>query len=223
LPERIGIIGHSDGGIVASLAASESGDVAFILGLAGFMKSFEEVILAQLLEQSKQQGKNDKDLELERMWRTSIYHIAAESTDSATAAKKLWMIYGQLSDDEKKRLNWPEGRHENQVKQVLNPWWRYNLALDNEAILMKVKCPVLALYGELDKQLNADENIPFVEASFKKGGNKNIEIRKLPGLNHLFQTATTGSEYEYFRIEETISPRVLEIMTNWIRRITGLE
>ena len=81
---------------------------------------------------------------------------------------------------------------------------------------MKVNCPVLALYGELDQQVNPDKNIPIIEEAMKAGSNKNITVKKFPGLNHLFQTAKTGSEYEYIRIEETISTQVLQIITDWI-------
>ena len=219
--DQIGIIGHSEGGVVASIAASESDNVAFIITLAGLMKNFEDVVLEQLLDQSRQQGRNEEDIELERNWRMSIYDIAKEKTDSAAAAKKLWKLFDRLPDGDKKRLNWPRGRHESQIAQVLEPWWRYNLSLDNRSILMKVKCPLLALYGELDRQVNADENIPFVEETLKKAGNGHFEIMKMPGLNHMFQKAGTGSEYEYIRIEETISPEALQLMCGWIDRTTN--
>jgi len=103
----------------------------------------------------------------------------------------------------------------------LSPWWRFNLSLDNEEAIKNIKCPVLALYGSLDQQVKAEENIPFLEASFKKGTNKKAEVKLLPGLNHMFQTATTGSEYEYFRIEETMSPEVLNVLAAWIEKQTG--
>jgi fermentation-respiration switch protein FrsA (DUF1100 family) len=121
-----------------------------------------------------------------------------------------------LSDEEVKRLNWPKGRQEAQIKQVLNPWWRYILGLDNKKILVDVKCPVLAIYGELDQQVIPDKNITIIEDALKEGGNKSFMVQKLPGLNHLFQTAKTGSEYEYFRIEETISPKALQLISDWI-------
>jgi len=215
-PNQIGIIGHSEGGIVSTIAASQSTDVAFIIALAGLIRNFDDVVLNQLLEQSRQMGKDASDIELERKWRQDIYNIVKEKTDSSTAAEKLWAKYNELSDDEIKRLNWPKGRHEAQIKQVLAPWWRYSLSLDNQEMLLKVKCPVLALYGELDKQVDPDENIAFVKECIVDGKNKNIEIVKLPGLNHLFQTAGSGSEYEYIRIEETISPTALALMSDWI-------
>jgi hypothetical protein len=214
--KKIGIIGHSEGGIVAPLAASISSDVAFIVSMAGVFINFEDVIIDQILNQQKLLGRNNEDLELERNWRKKIYSLAKENTDSITAAKKLWNLYSDLTEDEIKRLNWPKGRQEAQIKQVLNPWWRYVLGLDNKAVLMKVKCPVLAIYGELDQQVNPDKNIPIIEEVLKVGINKNLTVKKFPGLNHLFQTAKTGSEYEYFRIEETFSPQALQFITEWI-------
>jgi uncharacterized protein len=100
----------------------------------------------------------------------------------------------------------------------MNPWWRYNLTLDNREKLVNIKCPVLALYGELDKQVFPDKNIVFVEEAFKNGKCKKFELIRLPGLNHMFQTATTGSEYEYTRIEGTFSPDALNLISDWIRK-----
>jgi uncharacterized protein len=213
---KIGILGHSEGGMVAPLVASISADVAFIVSMAGVFENFEDVVLDQILNQLKLQGIKDEDIELERSWRKKIYSLAKENTDSATAAIKLWELYNELPKDETTRLNWPKGRQDAQIKQLLNPWWRYILGMDNKAILMKVKCPMLAIYGELDQQVNPDKNIPIIEKILKEGGNKNSMVKKLPGLNHLFQTAKTGSEYEYIRIEETVSPQALQVITDWI-------
>jgi uncharacterized protein len=82
---------------VAPLAASNSHDVAFIVSMAGVFVNFEDIVIDQILNQQKQQGRNDDDLELERKWRTKIYSLAKEETDSATAAKKLWNLYSGFS------------------------------------------------------------------------------------------------------------------------------
>lgn len=219
-PKMIGIIGHSEGGIVASVVATETSDVAFIVSLAGFMVDFEEVVIEQLMNQARQTGRSEEDIALERSWRKKLYGIAGEKTDSATAAKKMWAEYSKLTEDEIRRLNWPKGRHESQVKQFLNPWWRYNLSLDNRKKLMSIKCPVLALYGALDKQVNADENMNFVEDALVNGKCRKFEVIKMCGLNHMFQTAVTGSEYEYFKIEETFSPEALKLISDWIETTT---
>lgn len=214
--KKIGIIGHSEGGTVAPLAASLSPDVSFIVSMAGVFESFEDVILDQIVNQLKMQGKNEEDIELERSWRKKIYSLSKENTDSSTAAKKLWEVYNELTKDEVTRLNWPKGRQDDQIRQVLKPWWRYYLGLDNKAILLNVKCPMLAIYGELDQQVNPGKNLAVIEEALNEGGNNNFEMKKLPRLNHLFQTADTGSEYEYIRIEETISPLALSFIKDWI-------
>lgn len=212
---KIGIIGHSEGGTVAALAASMSSDVAFIVSMAGVFENFEDIVLDQITNQLKQQDIKDEDIELERNWRKQIYRVAIEDTDSATAAIKLWKLYNELPNDITTRINWPKGRQNAQIKQVLNPWWRYILGMDNKAILMKVKCPMLSIYGEIDQQVNPDKNIQIIENALK-AGNKNSVVKKLPGLNHVFQTAKTGSEYEYIRIEETVSPLALQTITDWM-------
>ena len=214
--KKTGIIGHSEGGTVAAIVAAKSPDVAFIVSMAGMFENFEDVALDQVVNQLKLQGIKDEDIELAQSWRRKIYSLAKENTDSATAAIKLWGAYNELSKEEITRLNWPKGRQDAQIKQVLNPWWRYILSMDNKAILMKVKCPMLAIYGELDQQVNPDNNISIIEKTMKGVGNKNFTVIKLPGLNHLFQTAKTGSEYEYIRIEETISPQALKTISDWI-------
>jgi len=94
---------------------------------------------------------------------------------------------------------------------------------DPRAALMKVKCPVLALNGGRDMQVTPKENLPLVEEALKAGGNTRYTVKELPGLNHLFQTAETGAESEYIKIEETMSPLALETVSDWIRVQTGIE
>jgi uncharacterized protein len=221
-PDKIGIIGHSEGGIVASIVAYESEDVAFIVSLAGLVGNFEEVILGQLIDQLRQRGKNEDDIDLERTFRKRMFSIVKENIDSALMAEKLWDVYDELSEEEVTRLNWPKGRHESHIKQLMSRWWHYNLRLDNQKILMAIKCPVLALYGEMDKQVIPGQNIPFVEKALENGENSDFEIMTLSGLNHMFQRANTGEVNEYIKIEETISPLVLDIITNWIEKTVDM-
>ena len=95
--------------------------------------------------------------------------------------------------------------------------------LDPRENLVKVTCPVLAMNGEKDLQVPPKENLSRIERALKEGGNRDVTIVELPGLNHLFQTCTTGAPSEYATIEETFAPRALETMTTWIRKRTGLE
>jgi len=95
-------------------------------------------------------------------------------------------------------------------------WFRYFIITDPTDYWKKVNCPVLALNGEKDLQVAADENLPAIEKALRSSGNKSVEPIKLPGLNHLFQHCKTGLPREYGEIEETFSPEVLKIIADWI-------
>lgn len=102
------------------------------------------------------------------------------------------------------------------VDQLFSPWFQFFLRYDPREALRKVTVPVLALNGTLDLQVVDTQNLPAVESALAETGNKDVTVRSLPGLNHMFQHATTGTVSEYGEIDETISPDVLEIIRQWI-------
>src|SRR5262249_36597453 len=102
------------------------------------------------------------------------------------------------------------------MAMTMTPWYRYFLTLKPEETLRKVKQPVLAVNGSLDLQVSSKENLPAIEKALKDGGNKDVTVQEFPGLNHLFQTAKTGSPTEYATIEETMSPVALKAIGDWI-------
>ena len=101
---------------------------------------------------------------------------------------------------------------------AMDPWLANFWVYDPSTALKKVKCPVLALNGALDKQVNAEVNLAAIEAALKEAGNKNVTARTLPKLNHLFQTSVTGSGQEYSQLEETVAPIALEEVTRWVKK-----
>jgi fermentation-respiration switch protein FrsA (DUF1100 family) len=101
----------------------------------------------------------------------------------------------------------------------VSAWFRYFVAFNPQPVLGKVKVPVLALNGENDLQVSK-ENLGLISAGLKAGGNKDVTTTSFPKLNHLFQTSQTGSPGEYQKIEETISPQVLETISSWILKHT---
>ena len=103
-----------------------------------------------------------------------------------------------------------------QAATYTTPWFRTFITLDPVPYLRKVRCPVLALNGELDLQVDPEQNLPVIERALREGGNKQITIRRLPNLNHLFQKAKTGLITEYAEIEETFNPDALEIIRKWL-------
>jgi fermentation-respiration switch protein FrsA (DUF1100 family) len=99
---------------------------------------------------------------------------------------------------------------------VTSPWFRYFISYDPRPALKKVDAPVLALIGEKDLQVDAAQNLPATRKALKKGGNKDFTVEGMAGLNHLFQAAETGAITEYYTIEETLNPAVLEKIEAWI-------
>ncbi len=112
---------------------------------------------------------------------------------------------------------------ESQVKMTLSPWFRELLATDPRPTLEKVDGPVLAINGKKDVQVAWEENLNAIEASLKKGGNNAVQVVAYPELNHLFQKCDTGALAEYGIIDETINDQVLNDVSTWIRKTTGLE
>ena len=210
--EQIGLIGHSEGGSMAPIAAAKSSAVAFIVMTAGPGQVFDDIVIFQLIEA----GMSEEDIALLRSWYKSIYGVSKQDLDYDAAAKEIRRLFAELSEEEKKRLDWTEERLESEIPDLLNPWWRYYMAYDPRATLMRVKCPVLAINGEKDTQVPSKANLPLIEEALEASGNMNFQVKELPGLNHLFQTAETGDASEYAHIEETMSPDAMKIIADWI-------
>jgi hypothetical protein len=102
------------------------------------------------------------------------------------------------------------------VRELSSPWFRYFLEHDPRPVLRELRVPVLALNGEIDLQVDPDQNLPAIREALAKGSSPDVTVKEMPGLNHLFQKAATGAVDEYGAIEETINPTVLETVATWI-------
>jgi hypothetical protein len=213
-PAKIGLIGHSEGGLIAPMVATKSNDVAFVVMLAGLGMIGEQILYEQGKLINKAAGITDDQSLQNLKMQEAIFNIIKTETDSAKRTDRLQSTmsngqYFMMNDEQKASVN-------NQVKTVDNKWFRFFLSYDPYPALTKVKCPVLALNGEKDLQVPPNENLAAIEKALTEGGNKNFKTMEIPGLNHLFQTCETGAIAEYAQIEETISPAVLEIILDWI-------
>ncbi len=219
-PKQIGLIGHSEGGIVAPIAASRSSDIAFIVLMAGTGVTGQKILYLQSDLLLKAAGASDEVLALQQASLEQIFKILKDEEDSTIAKKKireaLTDTLGKLSKEEKDSLGVSEAAIEIQLQMLFSRWFDFFLMYDPKPTLMKVKCPVLAINGELDLQVPPKENLAAIEKALKAGGNTNYTIRELPKHNHLFQRAQTGAMSEYAKIEETISPIALEAIAKWI-------
>jgi len=230
-PRKIGIAGHSEGGLIAPICAAKSKDVAFIVLLAGTGMSGAELIPIQQRLIGIAAGTSAAEAETQAKDSAEIFALLLTGKSDAELKEAIRVVTlrqlkaapetKDLTADELKKKVDPTV--EEQAAELLSPWFRRFLALDPRESLKQVKCPVLALNGDKDLQVPSKENLPRIEKALKDSGNKDVTIIEFPGLNHLFQTCKTGSPAEYGEIEETISPVVLETMTNWIRKRTGLD
>jgi pimeloyl-ACP methyl ester carboxylesterase len=206
-PRKIGLIGHSEGGVIAPMVAARNKDVAFIVMMAGTGVRGDEVLVAQGEAIEIASGKSPEEAAKNAAKEKEMLTLVETEKDEALLEKEL---------KEKLAGEVPEPLIGSQIKQVTSPWFRFFLTYDPASALRKVTCPVLAINGSLDKQVLPTQNLPPIREALKQAGNRHVEVDELPGLNHLFQPAKTGSPSEYAEIEETISPVALEKMSTWI-------
>lgn len=221
--KRIGLIGHSEGGIVAPMVASKNKSVSYIVLMAGTAIPGSELLLRQQDLIGRASGGKDDDLKTAAELNTHIYKLVNQYQNKDTLKSK---ITNYLLDEAKKHpdMKMPEGKTVNdvielQLAQLMSPWMLNFIRYNPAPTLEKVTCPVLAINGDKDLQVPANINLPAIEKALKKGGNKKGTIKELPGLNHLFQECKTGLPTEYGEIEQTVSPVALEVMASWIKGI----
>ena len=219
--KKLGLIGHSEGGIIAPIAAARSKDVAFIVLMAGTGVPGSQILEAQGQLILKAAGSSESEMKFERDAQKRLIDIIVQEKDEKVAqsklAKALKEIRAAMSDSDRKALaNNPGGLSEAAVDAFNNAWTRFFLTYDPRPTLRRVRCPVLALNGEKDLQVPAKENLGEIAQALKAGGNRNVKTVELPGLNHLFQPCKTGSPSEYGTIETTIAPEALKTIGDWI-------
>lgn len=213
--KHLGLMGHSEGGMIAPMVAARSQDVAFMVLLAGPGIPGDSILLLQQELIGRAMGTSEEELAAARAINRSIYRLIRETKDVSALEKQVkeYVIdeLRALPDSLKGGMS-DEQIAEQQVKSITTPWFRYFLSYDPVPALEKTSCPVLALNGSKDLQVTSKENLSAIEASLKKGGNVRVTMVEMEGLNHLFQQCSTGSPDEYAQIEQTFSPEALEVI-----------
>ena len=217
--KNIGLVGHSEGGLIAPMVAAQSKDIAFIVMLAGPGITGYDI----LLQQSELIGRANGSEEVELQ---SNLVLLKASLDIIVNGNDLDDIRSDLRDFIKKELNenpdvLPEGMEADDyvsttVNRLGTPWFQYFLKYDPASSLVKVSCPVLAINGEKDLQVPSKVNLDAIKKYLEEAGNKDFVAKELPNLNHLFQECTTGSPNEYAEIEQTFAPSALLEISDWI-------
>ncbi|WEK20902.1 MAG: alpha/beta fold hydrolase [Candidatus Pedobacter colombiensis] len=224
---KIGLIGHSEGGVIAPLAANRSKDIKFIVSLAGVGVKGADLVKRQSRDAYAQIGLNKIEQELADSFTKMMIQLASlnisEGERKNMFKKSMAEWLKQQPDSFLVKLGFKGPNGDDNIRKsagmFFSPWMRYFVKYDPAPVLSKIQIPFLALNGGKDVQVSAKENLAAFDQLLKQGGNKDVKVVLLPNLNHFFQNAETGKGSEYAIIEETISPEVLDIMTNWILKI----
>ena len=217
---KIGLIGHSEGGIVAPMVASASKDVSFIVLLAGPGIKIRKLLMMQQELIPRALGASESDVQKSMAISEKAFQMISTSNDRHALKADLAKLIEENYDDIPAMLRPPKLTKEQviaiQSDMLSSPWYQNLLNYDPASTLEKVTCPVLALNGGKDIQVTPKENLTAISDALMKGGNKNVTVKELPNLNHLFQECETGSLTEYETIEQTLSPIALKEMSDWI-------
>lgn len=221
--KKIGLIGHSEGGMIAPMVAEKNPDVAFIVMLAGPGIMGSELLVLQNYLQGKADGLPEDELAKLTAINKKIYDAVTSENDVKIMKKNAANIINSEMGSFFASKGIPQDEVNTyvnaQTESVTSPWFVYFLKYNPAPVLEKVKCPILALNGDKDLQVAANANLDGIKRATEKGGNKKVTTKKLPGLNHLFQECTTGSVTEYGEIEQTFSPAALNEISGWINTV----
>ncbi len=219
-PRRIGLVGHSEGGVIAPMVAAKApDDVAFVVLLAGTAVPGGEILLGQAARAYRTAGLDETGAAACIERRRRLFELMGSDAPAETLTKEVEaLVAAELAATpaEKRPKAGVAVLATQAVAQFLDPWTRFFVTYDPRPALAGLRCPVLAINGTLDTQVLWEQNLPEVLRALARGKNRDVTVRALDGLNHLFQTARTGDLAEYVDIEETLSSAALRAVSDWI-------
>ena len=208
---KVGILGHSEGGVINFMVSARRPEVAFLISLAGPSVNGIEVLKEQQAAILRASGMSEEAIQFSGNANAQMFDIVEASNDRVEADTLIRQLL--------KGWGYNEELTEQTVGQMTSAWMYFFLKYDPAEAIVKTKCPALLLNGSKDLQVIASQNLPGYEKIIAEYGKTNLTLRELPDLNHLFQHCETGSPNEYFEIEETISPEVLEMIVGFVKEI----
>ena len=219
--KKIGIVGHSEGGVIAPIVASTSKNVAFIVLLAGTGLTGDALLLLQKALIERAEGVTELKIQEGQTINKGAFTLVKNAVTTEQLKTDLTLYFQQNLKGNPTPEN-PEGKLDaeiiqEQVEEFTSNWMQYFIKFDPTTALVKVKCPVLAINGAKDLQVPPNENLAAIKTALTKGGNKKVTTKILPNLNHLFQECTTGAPSEYAEIEQTVSPTAMTTVLEWIQ------
>jgi uncharacterized protein len=220
-PNRIGLIGHSEGALIGAMVASEDHGIAFLILLAGPGVPGDELLSLQSEKIARASGASETAISSLKEMQRKIFSIIRTQTDIDAGKREarglLLAEYAELNEQERKSFGSADAFVEQHSSVIGIPWFRYFITYDPKAALSQVTCPVLALTGEKDLQVPPEQNLPRIEQLLTQGRSNDVSVMAVPKLNHLLQSANTGLVTEYGEIEETMSMVALNEISEWLR------
>lgn len=214
----IGIIGHSEGALIAWQLAAKRDDIAFVITLAGPARPTSEILLYQSDLILAKSGADAAAIKESHDLNVQIYKAVRKAKNSTQAGEKVFEIVKakaeKMTEEEKIKAGFTTAGIANMCMQCGSPWFYALMRFQAEPLIQKARCPLLALNGSKDSQVEAESNLAAIAKASKK--NADATIHQFEGLNHLFQECESGLLEEYGRIEQTMSPLVLDYILSWL-------
>ncbi|MFT3979104.1 MAG: alpha/beta fold hydrolase [Ferruginibacter sp.] len=224
-PKRIGLIGHSEGGMIAPLLAAKRKDIKAIVLLAGPGINGAELLAKQNVAIFRSNGVDAAAADAYGIMFKEMINRIIRAKDSAAALAAATAVLEKWNVDPATKKLFKVDTKENRttfagemVDELYSPWFKYFLAYEPAPALKKLSCNVLALNGSRDIQVLPQPNLAGIENALKKSRSKSYEVKEVPGLNHLFQACNACTLDEYAKLEESFSPQVLSIINDWLQK-----
>jgi uncharacterized protein len=227
--KQIGLIGHSEGGMIASMVAANNSDIAFMISMAGAFATHSENAAEQTASQLRADGASQALIDQDRTLHTQILAIVTHEQNSSVAEQRMRELFAtywkQLPEDlkseaEKFHFALSNTNAEEVLHMFNSPWYRFLLAYKPLESLKDVTAPVLAINGSLD-WISSSKTLSGIATTLEKAGNSSYTTTEFLGLNHHFQSCKTGALHEYEQLEQTLAPNVLQLIAHWISEHTS--
>jgi hypothetical protein len=213
----VGLVGYSEGGVIAPIAATRTENLAFLALLSAPGLPGDSILARQLDRRNRQRGLDRRTRALQRGTQQRIFEVLKQDADSAAIASDLRRIMIEASGISGERII------EREIRRLMQPWLRFYISHSPRATLRAVEVPVLALYGANDRQIDPAAHRQAVEKALAAGASPPHTVQIFENLNHRLQPSATGGMSEYGRIPETFAPEVLTTLSDWIRAQTLAE
>ena len=213
--DAVGLLGMSEGGLVAPMVHTQFEPVDFLVLMAGPSVPGYDILVEQGAKMASAQGAPPSVVDSLRTMQRQIMSAVRTASDSAEVANQVRSILNTRG--------LPDAQVQSQIEQMTSPWFRFFVRYDPAPTLRQVEVPILALYGSKDLQVPPEQNAGPMRTALRESPSRDATVRVLDGLNHLFQPAETGLPTEYAQIETTMAPRALQAVSSWIRERTAVD